>query len=92
MTWKSSTSEPEEDTAQRAETIVSASVESGALFEVCEVATSTRLIDDQEEDCVQEFAHRGCTCDKGPNKSHCCLLFSRTLPLHESSCCRAEPQ
>ena len=43
---------------------------------MCEVATSTRLIDDQEEDCVQEFAHRGCTCDKGPNKSHCCLLFS----------------
>ena len=55
---------------QRADDIISASLESGALAGVCEVTATVREIrhvDNQEEERVREFACWGCSCDYGPN-------------------------
>ena len=58
-----------------AEDIVSASLASGALSEMCEIAVSHRSLDDQEEARVRAFVDRCCECDNGPAKTPCSMLF-----------------
>jgi hypothetical protein len=70
------TDEPEDSTPQSAEEIVSASLSSGALTDICDVSVSMRSIDTAEEELVKTFADHGCTCVFGPHKSPCCKLFS----------------
>ena len=55
--------------------IVSASLSSGALSEVCEVTAVMRDLDDKESDLIKEFVSRGCGCDFGPKKTLCSMLF-----------------
>ena len=70
-------SNTDDDTpVQTADDIISASLESGALAGVCEVTAAVREVDNQEEERVRAFACGGCSCDYGPNKIPCCLLFS----------------
>lgn len=66
-----------EDTAQMADDIVSASLASGSLSEVCDVAAVMRELDSKQSDLVQEFVSRGCSvsCDFGPKKTPCSMLF-----------------
>ena len=54
---------------------VSASLASGALSEVCDVTAVMRELDDKESDLVKEFVSRGCSCDFGPRKTPCSMLF-----------------
>ena len=58
-----------------AEDIVSASLASGALSEMCEIAVSHRSLDDQEEARVRAFVDKCCECDNGPAKTPCSMLF-----------------
>ena len=62
---------------QTAEDIVSYSLASGALSEVCEVTAVMRELDDKENDLVKEFVSQGCSasCDFGPKKTPCSMLF-----------------
>ena len=65
----------QENTTQTADDIVSASLASGALSEVCDVTAVMRELDDKESDLVKEFVSRGCSCDFGPRKTPCSMLF-----------------
>ena len=66
----------EESNPQSAEEIVSASLLSGSLTDVCDVLVTMRSIDTDEEELVKTFTDHGCTCVLGPHKSSCCKLFS----------------
>ena len=68
--------ELEESNPQSAEEIVSASLSSGSLTDVCDVSVTMRPIDTDEEELVKTFADHGCTYAFGPHKSPCCKLFS----------------
>ena len=70
-------SDHDEETTQTADDIVSASLASGALSEVCEVAAVMRELDDKENDLVERFVSQGCSasCDFGPKKTPCSMLF-----------------
>ncbi len=80
-------SDHEEETTPTADDIVSASLASGALSEVCEVAAVMRELDDKESDLVKQFVSRGCStsCDFGPKKTPCSMLF----PVEHYQCLRA---
>ena len=67
--------EPEDNTPQTAEEIISASLLSGSLTDVCDISVSMRSIDTEEE-LVKTFAAHGCTCEFGNQKSPCCKSFS----------------
>ena len=71
--------EPEEqvepDTSQTAEEIVSSSLRSGALSDICDITVTMRDIDTKEEDLVKTFVQHGCGCDVSPKKSPCSRLF-----------------
>ena len=68
-------SDPEEETPQTADDIVSTSLASGALSGVCEVTAVMREMDEKENDLVKDFASRSCGCDFGPKKTPCSMLF-----------------
>ena len=68
--------ELEESSPPSAEEIVSASLESGSLTDICDVSVTMRSIDTDEEELVKMFADHGCTCAFGPHKSPCCKQFS----------------
>lgn len=70
-------SDQDEETTQTADDVVSASLASGSLSEVCEVAAVMRELDDKETDLVEQFASRCCStsCDFGPKKTPCSMLF-----------------
>ena len=68
-------SDHEDETTQTAEDIVSESLASGALSEVCEVMAVMRDLDDKESDLIKEFVSWGCGCDFGPKKTPCSMLF-----------------
>ena len=70
------TDELEESNPQSAKEIVSVSLSSGSLTDVCYVSVTMRPIDTDEEELVKTFADHGCTCVFGPHKSPCCKLFS----------------
>lgn len=42
---------------------------------MCEVTAVTRGLDDKENDLVKDFVGQGCSCDFGPNKTPCSMLF-----------------
>ena len=65
----------EDNHSPTAEDIVSASLASGALSEMCEIAVSHRSLDDQEEARVRAFVDKCCECDNGPAKTPCSMLF-----------------
>ena len=60
--------ELEESNPPSAEEIVSASLESGSLTDICDVSVTMRSIDTDEE-LVKTFADHGCTCVFGPHNS-----------------------
>ena len=62
----------EEDRVQIADDIISASLDSGALLDVCEITASTRLIDDHEEDLLTEAA--SATKDQTSHPAVCSFL------------------
>lgn len=64
-----------QDTTQSADDIVSASIATGALSDVCEVTATMRELDEKETDLVKDFVSRGCTCDFGPRRTPCSMLF-----------------
>lgn len=68
--------EPEDSSPQTAEEIVSASLLSGSLTDICDVSVTVRSIDSEEEELVKVFADHGCKCEFGPHKSPCCKSFS----------------
>lgn len=68
--------EPDDTVPQSADEIVSASLLSGALSDVCDVSVTMRPLDIEEEELAKTFADHGCKCTLGPNKSPCCQLFS----------------
>ena len=68
--------ELEESNPQSAEEIISVSLLSGSLTDVCDVSVTMRSVDSDEEELVKTFADHGCTCVLGPHKSPCCKLFS----------------
>ena len=70
------TDEPEESNPQSAKEIVSASLVSGSLTDICDVSVTMRSIDADEEELVKTFADHCCMCAFGPHKSPCCKLFS----------------
>ena len=63
--------EPEDNTPQTAEEIVSASLLSGSLTDVCDISVSMQSINTEEE-LVKTFAVHGCTCEFG---TPCCISF-----------------
>ena len=79
------TAKTKKRTTQTAEDIVSDSLGSGALSEVCEVTAVMRELDDKENDLVKEFVSRGCGCDFGPKKTPCSML----LPVEHYQSLRA---
>ena len=68
-------SDDEEETPQTATDIVLTSLASGALSEVCEVTAAMRELDNKESELVTDFVSRGCSCDFGPRKTPCSMLF-----------------
>ena len=66
----------EESNPPSAKEIVSASLESGSLTDICDVSVTMRSIDTDEEELVKTFPDHGCTCVFGPHKSPCCKQFS----------------
>ena len=68
-------SDNEEEIPQTADDIVSASLVSGALSEMCKVTAVMRNLDNKESDLVKDFVSRGCSCDFGPKKTPCSMLF-----------------
>ena len=67
--------ELEESNPPSAEEIVSVSLESGSLTDICDVSVTMRSIDTDEEELVKTFADHGCMCVFGPHKSPCCKQF-----------------
>ena len=62
---KTQKSDHEEETIQTADDVVSSSLASGALSEVCDVAAVMRELDNTESDLVKQFVSRRCSssCD-----------------------------
>ena len=72
--------EPEEeletDPSPTADEIVSSSIHSGVLSEICDITVTMRDVDTEVEDLVKTFVEHGCGCDVGPNKSPCSRVFT----------------
>lgn len=65
----------EPESLPTAEEIVSSSIRSGALSDICDITVTMRDVDTEEDDLVKTFVERGCGCDVGPKKSPCSRLF-----------------